>query len=417
MKSEYLIVIVCLATLYCKADWFRVTEGVAEWCYSTPSSDVSEWHECEDSCITNGILALPSEVAGHQIAYIFKNAFIGLEAISKIVLPAELEWIDSHAMIYCHSLKELVISPMNKKFCSVGGVLYNKNMSRLVAFPQAKDDDVFVMPESVTEISDYAFYNNSLGGIQFGHNITEVGFAAFMKSRRLAEIFLYGRIEHIGARAFGRCEKLTSVTCNECEFKLGISDFCFFDCSSLQFVVLPESLKYIGSGAFRRCKSLERISLPRLGIGVPSDAFDGCLALQMITVTEKSAKYYSVDGVLYDGEANRIVRCPEGFSNSKKLYIQCGVEEIGPGAFAGCRELKSICIPKTVVRICNGAFCGCCADIELIFEGEMPAGLDKSGLPKGCRIYADVKLPKWSKFLSQSIFKINVISKSDRNTK
>jgi hypothetical protein len=407
MRRESLLVFICLATLYSKAAWFRVVDGVAEWSYSTPSSDFSEWHECEDAAIVNDILMLPTEVQGHQVAYIFQNALKGLDGVSEVVLPAQLEWIDSKAMIFCKSLKRLVISPTNKKFCSVDGVLYDKCMSRLVAFPQSKDAGVFKIPETVSVISDYAFYNNCLEGMQFGHNIKEVGSAAFMRSRRLKEIRLYGRIEYMGVRVFSRCEELTSVLFDECEFVTGIPDFCFSECQSLSHVVLPESLKYIGSGAFRHCKRIEEMSLPKLEIGVLDDAFEGCIALRWIVVTEKSPKYCSISGVLYDKEHNRVVRCPEAFPGSVELEIPAGVKEIGPGAFAGCRELKLITVPKSVARICKGAFSGCRADIEIFFDGEMPDGLDKSGLPSGCKIYADINLPKWSQFSSKSILMIN----------
>ena len=48
MRRESLLVFICLATLYSKAAWFRVVDGVAEWSYSTPSSDFSEWQKLSE---------------------------------------------------------------------------------------------------------------------------------------------------------------------------------------------------------------------------------------------------------------------------------------------------------------------------------------------------------------------------------
>lgn len=86
--------------------------------------------------------------------------------------------------------------------------------------------------------------------------------------------------------------------------------------------IIPESVTYISSGAFKDCSSLTSIVIPEGVIGIASDAFWGCTSLKSIVIPES-------------------------------------VKEIGSEAFHGCTSLKNIVIPKNVTKIGFHAFYGC----------------------------------------------------------
>ena len=58
----------------------------------------------------------------------------------------------------------------------------------------------------------------------------------------------------------------------------------FFDCKSLTFITLPDSIKSIGFGAFMSCESVSKITLPDSVKSIESYAFYHCSSLTEITI-------------------------------------------------------------------------------------------------------------------------------------
>ena len=86
-----------------------------------------------------------------------------------------------------------------------------------------------------------------------------------------------------------------------------IGDWAFFDCNSLQSIVIPDSVTKIGKWAFRNCTSLQLVKLPDSVTEIGKEAFIGCISLQSIVISDS-------------------------------------VTEIEKSAFCGCYSLQSITI-------------------------------------------------------------------------
>jgi hypothetical protein len=105
------------------------------------------------------------------------------------------------------------------------------------------------------------------------------------------------------------------------------------------------------------CGSLESV---KLGPGVSTigfGAFSGCPVLTRITVSPLNSFYRSLDGVLYNKNANTLIRCPGGKPGS--YTVPSGVTHVGGEAFESCASLNQVTIPDTVTSIGDGAFLGC----------------------------------------------------------
>ena len=95
-------------------------------------------------------------------------------------------------------------------------------------------------------------------------------------------------------------------------------------CTSLKSVAIPPSVTLIGDGSFLYCTSLTEISM-----------------------VENNSKYYSIDGVLFDGEESRLHQYPVG-SNATSYIIPEGITGITVRAFAGCASLTNLTMPSTI---------------------------------------------------------------------
>lgn len=109
-------------------------------------------------CASMESVALPDE-----IIYIGIGAFDACGKLKSVVIPATVKTIEAGAFMRCYSLSSIDVAPDNSGYTSVEGVLYNKDLTELVAYPAGKTDKMFSVPQSVTVIVKGAFtYNQNL---------------------------------------------------------------------------------------------------------------------------------------------------------------------------------------------------------------------------------------------------------------
>lgn len=105
------------------------------------------------------------------------------EKLKTISIPANIESIPK--FYSCPSLRSIVVDPANKNYTTIDGVLYNKDVTRLVSYPAARNNEIYIVPDSVTAIGEGAFCNVRNGNLKklyLNKGITEVGDDAFIYS-------------------------------------------------------------------------------------------------------------------------------------------------------------------------------------------------------------------------------------------
>lgn len=80
-------------------------------------------------------------------------------------------------------------------------------------------------------------------------------------------------------------------------------------------------------------------------------------SLKKITVTEKSLKYKSTDGIIYSKDGKCLVKCP---ITKEHVDIPDAVISIGTKAFQNNRNISEIKFPQNVKNVLSSAFDGCC---------------------------------------------------------
>lgn len=113
------------------------------------------------------------------------------------------------------------------------------------------------LPSSIRSIGAYAFYNcTNLELTELPRGLTLIINNAFENCTKLKNITIYGGVRSIENEAFAYCEKLESVIIHEGVESIGNKAFymAFYQDTgamvSLFEVVLPSTIKSIGSGAF-----------------------------------------------------------------------------------------------------------------------------------------------------------------------
>ena len=115
----------------------------------------------------------------------------------------------------------------------IGNVNYDASSSE-ASFKMANNVTEVVIPDTVTELIEYAFYGYSkLRSVRIGSGLKKISKSAFMGTG-LLDLALPDGLVGIGASAFRQC-------------------------SDLQNVFIPKSVTYIGTLAFSECISLSSI--------------------------------------------------------------------------------------------------------------------------------------------------------------
>lgn len=298
-----------------------------------------------------------------------KKALLGVPAgrSGVFALPDEVEEIGGHAFDGCEGLTALEVGEGNAHFASRDGVLFSKDMARLLVCPAGKAG-AFAVPEDVERIEDRAFADcQKLTRILFPESVTNMGTNSLYRCDGLVALFVPAAWENEGgwkktARLQAGLEiihcKLEFETVDDVEWHffvenggavvlpgdygadvelpamLGghpvtkIGDFAFYGCRELAAVAIPGCVTNIGEYAFYGCESLEGVSLPDSVRDIGKWAFGGCKGLKSISIPE---------GVTHIGD-----RAFFGCSGLPEAAIPNSVKSIGVNAFYGNSELTAL---------------------------------------------------------------------------
>lgn len=133
-----------------------------------------------------------------------------------------------------------------------------------------------ILPQTVTEIREYAFHQSSLRNIVLPNSIKRIEDGVFSDSH-LTSIYLPSSVTEIGDAVFDSCYSLRSVKIDGQIKK--IPHLTFFECICLYDVDLPECLEAIEEEAFYFCRELRFIDIPQGVSFIDDTAFFDCKEL------------------------------------------------------------------------------------------------------------------------------------------
>ena len=112
--------------------------------------------------------------SGDTVTSIGDRAFEDCYEIMTVSIPATVKAIGTGAFRGCGGLALINVDALNPSFCSVDGVLYSKDKSVILCYPQSRVGSRYLIPTSVKTISAYAFENVlNLKGILYEGSIVK----------------------------------------------------------------------------------------------------------------------------------------------------------------------------------------------------------------------------------------------------
>ena len=303
------------------------------------------------------------------------NAFAYCEKVKSITIPKSVVSIEQGAFSECVKLVSIEVDEANEKYCSLDGVLFDKNKTKLVQYPASKTTKNYTILDSVTEICYGAFSRAyRLKSVQMSDSVITVGLGAFEYCENLSEIILSDNIVSIEDYAFYHCAQLDNITLPDNLTTIGIDAFSgcstlsslvipdkvtkigrFVECTSLKSITLGQSVTEIELWTFSKCENLTSIVIPDSVTFIGQNAFEYCYNLQSVVIGE------GVTEIPY--------LAFRGCSSLKNIVLGENVSTIDELAFQLCYEMQHIVLPASIETIGPGAFKNCFGLKHVLFKG------------------------------------------------
>ena len=229
-----------------------------------------------------------------------KYMFEECTGLKKVILKNGVQSIGEKAFEKCSNLESVIFENITLKKISAD------------MFSGCSALSSIALPDSVTEIEKYAFFETGLRNIQLPEKLTLIGAYAFCNCKNLEQVQLPSQLKELGDGAFSSCENLTQIQLPSQLNKLGID--AFRDCTSLDKIDIPAGLKQIESGTF--CNTgLTSVTLHEGLTKIEDWAFHDCLKLKKIRIPKSVTNIGGLAlGIRYNRENGAEEVIPGGFT-------------------------------------------------------------------------------------------------------
>ena len=218
-----------------------------------PSSVISIGKEAFAFCKSITSITIPNGVKS-----IGDYAFNDCDNLKYVTIPASVTSLGKAPFKFNKSIVSISVDNNNSKYSSIDGILFNKNKTVLMRYPEAKTNISYTIPNTVTTIAEEAFLDSKkIESIVIPNSVTSMGDWAFAGCEKLKSIIISDNVGNIGNCAFIDCSSLTSITIPDSVTSIGNAAFDF--CSNLVSIIIPKSVKSIGKRAFETTTKLKDV--------------------------------------------------------------------------------------------------------------------------------------------------------------
>lgn len=282
---------------------------------------------------------LESFTLGEGVETIEEGAFRGASFEGEFAIPASVTTIAPGAF-NSFNAAGYNVAEKNPNYSSLDGVLFSKDMTKLLAYPAGRFEEHYEIPASVTTIGSYAFAGVFfLSELELPATVTTLEDDAFYLLVNLEEFTVPATVTSMGKRVFENMNARTVTLKNDLKT---LPEGTFLNSNS-ENVILPDGLESIGPDAFLCANGLIELTLPK---GLREIA-DGALLGTSCTFVSESPNFKAEGYQLLsaDGKTLYSFRTFE-----EDAVIPAGVERIAPYA-VNCLGLSSVTVPDSLKSV------------------------------------------------------------------
>lgn len=399
-------------------DYIYIDDWLVDCTNAVKGYDEENKTSTEDELV--GLVELVETTLREGTVGIADDVFYGAADLMRVALPASIRAIGDNAFYKCPNLR--AVNTNKTKLIGKYAFSNCKGLTQLVLGRGLEEIDNYafykstgvsnnsnysIIPDTVKRIGTFAFKETDIwnkpnedglvyagnwvvgfnganpGTVSLKKDTVGISDYAFYKCSTLQSIAGLSDVEHIGRAAFYECTSLALASLGRKLEK--IEDYTFYKCSSLSNVTLLGGVKEIGRSAFYQCTWLNSIDLTRCDVEkIGEYAFYGCLQLNSVNLGNDLVELE--DKAFYKCYTLREIKLPDTLTSlGERAFYQCafmskvefgtGLDSISAYAFQGCTGLQEVVIPDNIKTIEKNAFYKC-SGIQKITFG---AGLETIG--------------------------------------
>lgn len=250
--------------------------------------EVYEMMHSDEGRVLLGVSDVPAWASSEHLKYVrgrTEYEIWKLEEILALTYPAGISDPENPLFNSTEYRKAIPVPENDPYFKSVDGILFSRDGQILYRYPEEKEDLQYTIPDTVTHISEFAFFRcQHLRSVTIPSRTVFIGRYAFGGCPELKEIVVSPEnihfksidgvlfshdvrsliqcpggkegnyimpigVECVYSLAFGECRKLTSVTFSDHAFNVGLEPF--FKCSGLVIYCKRNSVAYLNADIWK----------------------------------------------------------------------------------------------------------------------------------------------------------------------
>lgn len=345
--------------------------------------------------ILKGVRGCPSHVlcipeAYNSLPVVGANVIVSCDDVFELQLPKSITYIK---MLSFSNLKRVSVDGQNPCFFEgADGALYSKDKSTLILVPKSQTMTSYKIAEEVEKVLSGALFGcKNIHTIYIPEHVREIEDEAFGGMPLLERFDVSPKNKHFATDAHGVL------------YSHDFSRLVAFPGGSLVGrYEINESTISIEKHAMRLCPTLEYLKIPASVTDIGDErAFDRADRLSCIEVCADNPTFKSIDGVLYNKDATKLIKYPSG-KESECFLSPSSVKSIFPFAFYNSRQLKSIVIHSDIELIPDYCFSGC----SELKSAELPCSVRSIGnfAFSGCTSLKDISFPAMLEYIDSCAF-------------
>lgn len=217
---------------------------------------------------------LTNPVFPDSLSSIGDYAFYGCSSMTEINIPRNVTEIYDSSFTNCRGLTSINADSANSRYASENGVLFDKNKTRLIRYPENKSDSTYTILDSVQTIGFKSFSNcQNLTDITMGNDVLIIDNYAFQDCTGLTSIDIPASAADIADNALSGCVYLKEINVDSENQNYFSTDGVLFKKDGMKLVqyparkkgstyIIPDGTEFISQDAFAGSRNLKCIAIP-----------------------------------------------------------------------------------------------------------------------------------------------------------